>query len=171
MRRFATAMVAVITAAVLAGCSVGGSKVDSTTYVGQVGATDYYIAVLTDGHDVGAYLCDTGAHAFLLHGQVGGHGPIPLVSTNGVHVGDVTIAKGKATGHLTIGTSTGPFTAELARGHAGYFRNLEQVNGKIVSDSGWIRLNDATVHGAKTTGGTTVRAGGVQGQQWTDPNV
>lgn len=139
---------------ILAAC---GSKPASTGiasgWTGKVDGTDAYIALVTNGTELMAYVCDSQTVAEWFHGKVG-EDKLDLVAgtanlTNGHATLVATLTQAAATGTVTLADGqTHSFTAGKSTGDGGLYRLEETQNGdKLVS--GWVVLNDGELRGGE----------------------
>ena len=135
----------------------GGGKVTPGVYVGQVGATNNSVALVTDGHRLsGAFLCIPTSTSQWIKPAPFTNGKTLLVARRGVTLGSATFGGSTATGKVLAGGSN-PFTAKVATGKAGLYRTTSgTANQPGFSETGWIVLPDGSTCGATnsiTSGG------------------
>jgi hypothetical protein len=118
-------------------------------YVGKVSGTDAYIAVATDAKIVAGYLCDgKQLSTWFGHPAVSG-GQAALTSRAGASLGSVRFSGTVATGVVSVNGSSHAFSAELATGTAGLYRETSGTKDKPgYKETGWIVLADGSIRGA-----------------------
>lgn len=117
--------------------------------VGRLSGTDALVAVVSDGDEVVAYVCDgPAALGERFFGTLDG-GRAVLRSTGGAEL-DLTVVEGTATGTFTAAGGTPvAFTTAPATGDAGlYF--ADGIEDGVVYGAGWIVLADGTQTGTET---------------------
>ncbi len=121
------------------------------TFVGKVDGSDTFVAIVTDGTRVLAYLCDGKAVWNYLDGTA------TATSVRAAEPGAATAIEATVSGTVVSGTvvlddggSPRPFTAELATGGAGFFRRAAKAEGSV-SNGAWIRLPTGEVRGKELT--------------------
>jgi hypothetical protein len=155
------------TAATSAGTVAGGGGGSATpgVYVGQVGATDNLIGLVTDGSRLtGAYVCIAQGTSQWIRPAPLQNGQARLEARRGVNLGSAKFAGDTATGTVNAGGENN-FSAKLASGKAGLYRKTAgPTNQPGFSESGWVVLPDGTTCGSTNsiTGG-----GGFQSQHET----
>jgi hypothetical protein len=169
-RRLAWA-VALSAAVVLTGCGDdAGSSGDPTpaeqsmelkgTFVGKVGGTDAYVALVSDGTRVLGYLCDSKQLSRWIAVAPIRDGAASLSSRAGDDLGEAMISAGRVSGTVTISGEQHAFRAEPASGDAGLYRaaRIDQEDGKLSEgelEAGWIVLPDGTQRGGTNVGTTS----------------
>jgi len=149
----------------LLGCSAVPQPI-SGSYVGRVAGTEAFIAIVTNGSEVGVYVCDgmpqeVGAAAETVHlywfkGAMGSGG-IDLTSQSGeVQVTAQPTADGFTGGVRLEDGRTLPFTASEASGDSGLYAFRQTINGVKVT-AGWIVMPKS-----RHTGGVNVQRGAVK---------
>ena len=121
----------------------------SATFVGRVAGSNAYIAVVKDGRQVGAYVCDNGSGSRWLESSRLRNGRAALRAGSGERVGSVRIAGRQATGTIEVRGRRRRFRARRTRagGDAGlHFAIGKQTNRLLVG--GWILHPDGTQRGA-----------------------
>jgi hypothetical protein len=145
-----------------AGAAGGAKSATQGVYVGQVGATDNLIGLVTDGSRLtGAYLCLTQGTSQWIRPAPLQNGQASLVARRGVVLGSAKFSGDTATGTVNAGGEN-EFSAKLATGDAGLYRKTSgNVNQSDFSETGWIVLP-----GGNTCGSTNSMAsgGGFQSQ-------
>lgn len=156
-RRAGLGALVVATLLATAGCGSGdeggaaATDGDEQTFVGRVDGTDAYVAVVTDGDEVLAYLCDSEKLWNYLDGSQDDDRITAGDDTAAVLL-DATLDGDTISGTVTLPTdgSSHAFTAVAATGEAGLF-TLEQESAESVGQGGWIRLADGSVRGKQVT--------------------
>jgi hypothetical protein len=131
-------------------------------FVGRVAGSEAFIAVVVEGRQVLAYVCDgTPDTSAMLWGWFDGElaeGRAELVSTNG-HALGLELGAGAPQGELlTRAGERLAFTTEAAVGAAGLVRQQGLEEGEPVL-AGWVVLTDGQQRGAKVIRGTTAPPG------------
>jgi hypothetical protein len=140
------------------GAAAGGEQSATPgVYVGQVGATDSSIALVTDGSRLtGAFLCVPKSTAQWVRQAPLDNGNASLVARRGVVLGTARFADDTATGTVQAGGEN-DFSAKVASGYAGLYRTTSgTTNEPGFSETGWIVLPNGQVCG----GTNTITAGG-----------
>jgi hypothetical protein len=119
--------------------------------VGRLPGTDALVAVVSDGHEVVAYVCDgPAALGERFFGTLEG-GRAALRSAGGAEL-DVSVVDGTATGTFTAaaaGATPVAFTTAPATGEAGLYFADGIVDGGVYG-AGWIVLADGAQTGTET---------------------
>lgn len=125
-------------------------------YVGTIRRTHAFVAVVTHGSRVTAYVCDSRTIAQWFKGSLKA-GKATLTSSDG-SVLRVAIANGKADGSFRTAGAHGTvhrFSSSQAAKPAGLYRGVKTVAGKRYV-GGWIVLPDGRQRGEVLTGATDV---------------
>jgi hypothetical protein len=162
-----TALLGLVLAVVLAGC---GDTTKHTTkarssptttarssptttavkgvFAGKVQGTDAYIAIVSDGTQAVGYACDgSTVSVWLMQPRLAG-ARAELLNREGTPIGSVTLAAGTASGAVQVAGASHPFTASLATGKVGLYRNTTGTPDQpSYTESGWILLADGSVRG------------------------
>ena len=110
------------------------------TYVGAIADTDAFVAVVVDGADATAFVCDGGDVWSWLTGTVD-DGRLALSGSNGTSL-DGTITGGTVTGQFSgLGLSGNAFEAATAGDGEGVFRTVTELDGEQYT-LGWIVTTD-----------------------------
>ena len=151
-RTVRAALIAMLLAApAAASASAHGGRVG---YVGTVRGTHAFVAVVTQGSHVTAYVCDSKTIAQWFKGSLRA-GKATLTSSGG-YVLRVAIGNGKATGSLRLpgpGGAVDRFSSARDTRPAGLYRGVKTVAGKRYV-GGWIILPDGRQRGEVVTGTT-----------------
>ncbi len=140
--------------AVLASSPARGTA--GADYVGTVGSTRAFVAVVVRGSSVIAYVCDSGKVAQWFKGTARA-GKATLTSSRG-YVLRVAIGSGRATGSIRFRGRAGlvhRFVAARAAKPAGLYRGVKTVGGRSYL-GGWIILPDGHQRGEVISGTTNV---------------
>jgi hypothetical protein len=135
------------------GAAAGGEKSATPgVYVGQVGATDAAIALVTDGSRLtGAFLCIPKSTSQWVRPAPLDNGSASLVARRGVVLGSARFAGDAATGTVQAGGEN-DFNAKLASGYVGLYRTTSgTTNEPGFSETGWIVLPNSQVCGGTNT--------------------
>ena len=125
-----------------------GSGDDADTFVGRADALDANLALVVDGDQVAAYLCDDGHIAEWFRGQLA-DGRAELVSADGDTRLHATVEDGHASAEVQRDGQTVTVDAAAATGDAGLYR-AEAGTGDERVVAAWVRLNDGPDTGAQT---------------------
>jgi hypothetical protein len=153
-RTVRAALIAMLLAAPAAASA--SARAGRVGYVGTVGGTHAFVAVVTQGSHVSAYVCDSKTIAQWFKGSLRA-GKATLTSSDG-YVLRVAIGSGKATGSLRVpgqGGAVDPFSSVRDAKPAGLYRGVKTVAGKRYV-GGWIILPDGRQRGEVVTGATVV---------------
>lgn len=158
MRIIPRAAVAGLMAMLLTGPAASSAlaRTGRVGYVGTVRGTHAFVAVVTSGSRVTAYVCDSKKIAQWFKGSVKA-GKATLTSSAG-YLLRVTIAHGKASGSVRLPGVHGAvhgFSAARDRKAAGLYRGVKTVAGKRYV-GGWILLPDGRQRGEVVTGASDV---------------
>jgi hypothetical protein len=158
MRIIPRAALAASIAMLLAGPAASSALARSgrVSYVGTVRGTHAFVALVTHGSSVIAYVCDSKTIAQWFKGSLKA-GKATLTSSDG-YVLRVTIANRKANGSVhAAGARAAVHRFSSARGTkpAGLYRGVKTVTGKRYV-GGWIVLPDGRQRGEVVTGATDV---------------
>ena len=159
----------------LGGCGGGnGSNASAVTgsFVGRVANTRALIAIVTDGTQVRAYVCDGTPDGQLVlaewfKGQTSG-GSVDLISNTGIAELKAQFTPTTVTGTVTVPSSQVlTFQADLASGDAGLY-GYKQVHNNQLHWAGWVVLPTGQQTGAQifpqvTAQGVTLNAGNATG--------
>ena len=119
------------------------AQADAVTFVGSVQGTDAFIAVVSDGQDVQAYLCDGVTYGDWFRGPVR-DGRAEIESERGLRLA-VQLRPGGASGTVRgLGGNEWAFEAEPAQGEAGLYRTRPDDPEYV---GGWVVLNDGDFRG------------------------
>ena len=145
------------TAAAGQGAAGGEQSATPGVYVGQVGATDSSIALVTDGSRLtGAFLCIPKSTSQWVRPAPLDNGNAQLIARRGVVLGSATFSGDTAAGKVQAGGES-DYNAKLASGYAGLYRTTSgTTNEPGFSETGWIVLPNGQVCG----GTNTITAGG-----------
>jgi hypothetical protein len=131
-------------------------RLDVATYVGQV-TEDAYVAVVTGGGFVRAYVCDGVDHGVWFSGRLDEQGRFALTARDGVATLAGTVVNGAVHGAATYDGVRRPFAAVEARGAAGLYRWEGAIHdGDVLG--GWIVLNNGKQRGTLSTSSGTKTA-------------
>jgi hypothetical protein len=160
MRIMPKAALGALVAMLLAGLAASSAvaRTGRVGYVGTVRGTHAFVAVVTSGSHVTAYVCDSKAIAEWFKGSLKA-GKATLTSSDG-SVLRVTVSSGKAKGSLQLARAHGSvhgFSAGRDTKSSGLFRGVKTVAGKRYV-GGWILLPDGRQRGEVLTGTTDVAA-------------
>lgn len=146
---------------VLGGC--GDSDEDGSesrpvvgTFVGALTGSEAYVAVVAGKENVVAYVCD-GQRGIseLFTGRRSGDA---FESRTGRARIGLELSDDEVRGRVALaGAKSGRFSADRARGRAGFYRKVTPRAGREVR-LGWVVLADGTQRGAFTQEGTTTAA-------------
>ncbi len=155
------ALATIVLAAFAAGCgsneelSDGGAPESQVqplvgTYVGTVSGSDAYIALNSDGTQVGGYVSDGRQVSIWLAASDIDDGPADLVARrDGARLGEVILGPQSASGTVEIAGVEHSFSAAPATGEAGLYRSVEGVPGAPgFQETGWIVLSDGSEKGS-----------------------
>ena len=146
------------------------------TFVGRVMGTDAFIAILTndDGDQVGGYFTDgKGISVWMglssLDKGVGGL--VNRKDSKQVGVVAVSLAGKESSGSLVIDDKDYAFAAREVKGRAGLYHKVERESSIVVAETGWVRLDDGSYRGTRTTKTGTAPAAAPEGSPviWDDP--
>lgn len=158
-----TALALTAALAIGAGCGGddGGGKgagAAKGTFVGKVDGTDAYIAVTSNGDQVGGYLCDSKQVSAWFGASDLSSDRGDLVSRAGKVLGEASFDGESTSGEVEIDGQRHPFSAKLASGDSGLYRGAEGGDYGVVGnlEAAWVVLPDDSQRGATT--------------HWTDPN-
>lgn len=132
------------------------ARAGRVSYAGTVRGTHAFVAVVTRGSRVTAYVCDSKTIAQWFKGSLKA-GKATLTSSGG-YVLRVTIGNGKANGSLRVpgaGGAVHRFSSADDTKPAGLYRGVKTVAGKQYV-GGWIILPDGRQRGEVVTGATEV---------------
>ena len=120
------------------------------TYVGTVSDSDAYIALNSDGSQVGGYVSDGRQVSIWLAASDIGDGPADLVARkDGARLGEVILGPQSASGTVEIAGVEHSFSAAPATGEAGLYRSLDGAPGAPgFEETGWIVLSDGSEKGS-----------------------
>lgn len=126
-------------------------------FVGHLEGTDAFVAIVSDGEEVLAFVCDGEALVVWLRGAVE-NGSLVLNSPASAAQSYLFEAQlgANAEGSLFMNGERLPFTAETAEGEAGLYRAEETLDG-VDLVGGWIVDNSGEQRGA-VVGGTSSRS-------------
>jgi hypothetical protein len=118
------------------------------TFVGKVSGTDAYIAIVNDGSEVSAYICDGKKIGEWFHGTPGQE--IKLRSADGTEL-DATITADGVAGTVRL-ASDAPvdFDAKPATGAGGLYRTQADYGDGKALLAGWIVLPSGDQRGIQT---------------------
>jgi hypothetical protein len=147
------ALIAMVLAAPAA--ASGSARAGRVGYVGTVRGTQAFVAVVTHGSQVTAYVCDSKTIARWFKGSL--KAGTATLSSGGGYVLRVTIAHGKASGSLRVPGAAGVhrFSSTQATKPAGLYRGVTTIAGTHYV-GGWIILPDGRQRGEILTGTTDV---------------
>lgn len=163
---FRVQSLAPLTAALLAAIAVGACGTDEElsegqvaesearplvgTYVGTVSDANAYIALNSDGTQVGGYLSDGEQVSIWLAPSDVDDGRADLVARrDGARLGEVILGPQSASGNVEIAGLQHSFSAAPATGEAGLYRKVEGAPGEPgFEETGWIVLNDGSELGS-----------------------
>jgi hypothetical protein len=138
-------------------------------YAGEVSGTGAYIGLVSNGSKLLGYVCDGKQVSAWLEGPVT-DGKTELTTRAGEAVGEVNFTASKASGEITVPGASGTFTAELGTGKGGLYRTAEGEPGEpVATETGWVVLNDGSIKGLKSAGGT-LRSAPSSPTGYIDPN-
>jgi hypothetical protein len=144
-----------------------GGKQSATpgVYVGQVGATDKLIGLVTDGTRLtGAYLCIPQSTSQWIRPAPLQGGQAALVARRGAVLGSAKFSGDTATGTVSAGGEN-DFSANLATGDAGLYRKASGTSNQPgFSETGWVVLPDGNTCGSTNT---ITSGGGFESQEET----
>ena len=147
MRRSIAVLVS-LAALVACGDQAPDAAVRPGTFVGQLRESDAYIALVSDGEQLGGFASDGKRISLWLKGDVD-EGQSRLVSRRGQTVGQVRFSGDEADGHVVIGGRRHAFGARVATGQAGLYRTVKGEPGESgYEETGWIVLPDGSERGA-----------------------
>ena len=158
MRIILRAALAALIATLLAGLAASSAlaRARSVGYVGTVRGTHAFVAVVTHGSHVTAYVCDSKKIAQWFTGSV--KAGKAILTSSGGYVLRVTVANGKATGSVQLPgarRAVHRFRSTQDAKSAGLYRGVKTVAGKRYV-GGWIVLPDGRQRGEVLTGATDV---------------
>ena len=158
MRIIPRAAVAALIAMLLGGPAASSvfARTGRIGYLGTVRGTHAFVAVVTHGSRVTAYVCDSKTIAQWFKGSLQA-GKATLTSRDG-SVLRVVVADGKADGSFRAAGARGVvhrFSSSQAAKPAGLYRGVKTVAGKRYV-GGWIVLSDGSQRGEVLTGATLV---------------
>jgi hypothetical protein len=158
MRIIRSAALAALIAMLLAGpaASSASARAGPVGYIGTVRGTHAFVAIVTHGSRVTAYVCDSKTIAQWFKGFLKA-GNATLTSSDG-YVLRVTIGNGKANGSLHVPGARGNvhrFSSVQGTKPTGLYRGVTTVAGKRYV-GGWIILPDGRQRGEVITGATDV---------------
>ena len=147
------ALLAVVASA--ASCGGGGGKAaaQSGTYVGKVQGTNAYIALVSDQRAILGYVCDARKVSTWFGKRSLSDSSAKLASRHGTPLGEATLSGDRATGQVAIAGRRHAFSARLASGKAGLYREASADPGEPgfekpgFRETGWIALPDGSVRG------------------------
>ena len=135
----------------VAGC--GGSDTEPVretgSFVGRLAGSDAFVALVTNGEVAEGYVCD-GRTGKRFTGTLDG-ARAELLADDGTRL-VATLRDGRAQGTLAEGGRELAFTADAARGEAGYYR-AEAPDGRRLAS--WIVLADGRQRGVRQAGAAT----------------
>jgi hypothetical protein len=118
------------------------------TYVARIPGTQAYLAVVVDGKEVGAYLCDSNGTAAWFAHKSHDDGAASLVSRSGKATLDLKPAGDGLRGRVRMPDGSAHEVAlERATGRAGLYRAIAKTRDGVL-EGGWIVLADQTQRGA-----------------------
>ncbi len=128
------------------------------TFVGKVGGTDAYVALVSDGKRVIGYVCDSKRVSTWIDAASVRDGKATLSSRRGDRLGDATFSNDEVSGELTVGGERRSFSAAAASGDAGLYRaaKVQREDGQIGAgevEAGWVVLADGSQRGGVGVGG------------------
>lgn len=139
-------------AVMLSGCQAASeSLVDvpamgGSSFAGVIPDTNQFVAVVSNGQNARAYVCDGETVAEWFNGTVN-DGALDLVSAGGARL-QASLGETVASGTFTqVGGTAVAFTAEPVSAPAGLYRAEENIDG-VEYVGGWIVLPDGRVQGA-----------------------
>ena len=158
MRIILRAALAALIAMLLAGLAASSvvARERRVGYVGTVHGTDAFVAVVTHGSHVTAYVCDSKKIAQWFTGSL--TAGTTILTSSGGYVLRVAIANGKANGSLQLpGARRAVHRFRLAQDSksAGLYRGVKTFAGKRYV-GGWIVLPDGRQRGEVINGATDV---------------
>jgi hypothetical protein len=122
------------------------ATVGTATFAGVIPGTNRFVALVHNGQNARAYVCDGQAVAEWFNGTVQ-DGMIDLTSAAGARL-QATLGAAGASGSFTpAGGTAAAFTAEAVSAPAGLYRAEENVDG-VQYVGGWIVLPDGQAQGA-----------------------
>ena len=151
----------------------GGAQSITGNYAGQVGGSNAFIGLVTNGESIMAFFCDgTTEAAPVLWGWFTGElngNAFDLTSEAGDRLTGESNADG-ASGTITLTDGTAlTFQAERVDQPAGLYRNVETIDG-AETISGWIVLANGELRGGRRSG-TQFTSATNQPLGWTDPDT
>ena len=149
------------------------------TYVGTVSDSDVYIALNSDGTQVGGYLSDGQQVSIWLATSDLDDGRAELMARGDrARLGEAVLGPQSASGTVEIGGLEHAFSAAPATGEAGLYRKVEGAPGQPgFEETGWIVLSDGSEKGSTTitdgAGNTRIVPAPERTTQpkWTDPTT
>lgn len=151
-----------LAALAIGGCGADGEKVSDGrvpesqerplvgTYVGTVSDSDAYVALNSDGTEVGGYLSDGQELSIWLATSDINDGRAELVARrDGARLGEVILGPQGASGTVEIAGLEHPFSASPATGEAGLYRKVRGTPSEPgFEETGWIVLSDGSEKGS-----------------------
>ncbi len=170
LRRVLLSIVLVAASAALVACGDddedGGQArenrpaVSKGTFVGKVGGTDAYVALVSDGKRVIGYVCDSKRVSSWIDVSTVRDGKAMLISRAGDPLGEATVSADGVSGEVTVGGERRSFSAARASGEAGLYRAARAVrkDGELRAgevEVGWVVLADGSQRGVFGVGTKT----------------
>lgn len=125
-------------------------ELEPVTYVGWVDGGGASVAIIVDGDDTIAYVCDGATAEAWLQGGAS-DGQLYLTGAGGSLV--ASYDDRQATGQTTVAGRTWTFTAEQVAPPEGLYRFADTIAGGAEVIGGWIVLPDGSQVGVLTVGG------------------
>ena len=150
----------------LAGCGASdddGARAERAVgaFVGTLMGSDAYVAVVAGKRNVVAYVCDgeRGVAQLFSGGRAGDRFEARAA---GARI-EAEISRDGASGRVALAGAATPkrFAAEPARGNAGFYRRVLEVDGRELR-LGWVVRSDGSQRGASTSSGTVSTAPSLQ---------